>query len=302
MKSMNPYVEERSREVVKFGGSTIIKNKGPIRRRLMIGVPTLGTVRIEWDVHRRGMSIPINWSMGEVTASHLPDAIGLGYHTADAQNVCMERAYLDKYEWLLLYEDDVLPPFDAFLRLSVHMEKLRTPIISGLYYSKSEPCWPLTFRGRGNGAFRGYKTGDQVWCDGIPTGFFLIHSSIFRYLWQNSEDYRAPDGHKIKRVFHFPRESWWDPEQDRYFSQMGTSDLALCDRIMKENIFKKTGWSDIGKKKHPFLCDTGIFCQQIDPNGKLYPAMCNEVLPPLGDLEESERNGGPTKVKRKKKR
>lgn len=81
---------------------------------------------------------------------------------------------------------------------------------------------------------------------------------------------------------------------------MGTSDLALCDRIMKENIFKKTGWADIGKKKHPFLCDTGIFCQQIDPNGKLYPAMCNEVLPPLGDLEEHERNGGPTKVKKRK--
>jgi hypothetical protein len=285
VKQANPYAPERSREVVKFGATTIVKNKGPRQRRLMIGVPTLGVVRIEWDVHRRGTVIPINWSVGEVTANHMQDTIGMGYHTADAQNVCMERAYLDKYEWLLLYEDDVLPPFDSFLKLSVHMEKMETPIISGLYYSKSEPCWPLVFRGRGNGAYRNFKTGDKVWCDGVPTGYLLMHSSIFRYLWEHSPDYRLPDGKKIKQVFRFPRESWWDPEQDRYFSQMGTSDLALCDRIMRENIFAKAGWKDLAKKKYPFLCDTGIYAQQIDLTGKLYPANCREILAPLGDIE-----------------
>ena len=54
----------------------------------MIGVLTLGLVRIEWDVHRRGQTIPINFQVGEITANHMPPSVfSEGYHTADAQNV-----------------------------------------------------------------------------------------------------------------------------------------------------------------------------------------------------------------------
>lgn len=300
MKMRNPHALTRSRETTEIGSSTIVKNKGPLQRRILIGVPTLGVVRIEWDIHRRGQVIPINWSVGEVTANHLPETIGMGYHTADAQNVCLERAYLDKYEWLLLWEDDVLAPFDSLLKLSVHMEKMEAPIISGLYYSKSEPCWPLVFRGRGNGAYRNFKTGDQVWCDGVPTGFFLMHSSVFRYLWENSPDYQLPDGRKIKQVFRFPRDSWFDPEQDRYFSEMGTSDLALCDRIRKQNVLTRAGWKDLAKKPYPFLCDTSIYAQQIDLQGKMYPKNCREILAPLGDIKGYTQRG--PNPKRNKKR
>lgn len=293
MRSANPHYIKGARQVQKIGKTTIIKNLGPHMKRLMIGVPTLGVVRIEWDVHRRGQIIPINWQSGEVTANHLPDTVGMGYHTADAQNLCLERAVLDKYEWMLLWEDDVLAPFDSMLRLAVHMEKMRAPIISGLYFSKSEPTWPLIFRGRGSGAFLDFEVGERrdpktkqllydglVWADGVPTGFLAIHRSIFDWVWKNSPDYQLPDGRKIKQAFKFPRESWFDPEQDRYFAQMGTSDLAFCDRLIKENVFAKTGWASLAKKKYPFLVDTNLYAQQIDLQGKLYPNNCNEILAP----------------------
>lgn len=278
------------RKITKLPGATIVQNKGVLTRRILIGVPTLGVIRIEWDIHRRGQAIPINWQSGEITASHLPESvISMGYGVADAQNVIVERAYLDKYEWLLLWEDDVLPPFNSLIALNMHIEKKTAPIISGLYYSKGNPSWPLLFRGRGNGSFRDFKMGDRVWCDGVPTGFFLCHMSIINYLWENSKEYALPDGRKIREVFKFPRDSWYDPVQDRYFAQMGTSDLFLCDRIIKEKVFEKTGWKKHAQMKYPFLVDTKIFCQQIDLNGVYYPAQATEILPPLQDLKDHRK-------------
>src|SRR6185295_16715837 len=70
----NPYMPS-GREIVKLGKDRIVKNKGRLNRRILIGVPTLGLIRIEWDVHRRGQTIPINWQVGEITANHMPPSV-----------------------------------------------------------------------------------------------------------------------------------------------------------------------------------------------------------------------------------
>lgn len=279
--STNGTKELRKRATLKLGQDRIIRNLGKLNRKILLGVPTLGMIRIEWDVHRRGQIIPINFQVGEMTATHQPPSvIGEGYHTADAQNTIVERAILDKYEWLLLWEDDVLPPFDALLRFNQHILEQTAPIVSGLYFSKGEPTWPLLFRGRGNGVYLNFKMGDRVWCDGVPTGLLLIHGSILHYMWEQAEEYKLPDGRRCRRVFRFPRESWFDPEQDRYFATLGTSDLDFCDRVMRDGVFAKTGWKKFAGMKYPFLCDTAIFAQQIDHQGKYYPAGCTKILMP----------------------
>lgn len=191
----------------------------------------------------------------------------------------------------LLWEDDVLPPFDALFKMNLHMERMTAPLVSGLYYSKGEPTWPLTFRGRGNGAYRDWAMGDQVWCDGVPTGFLLIHGDILRWFWANSEEYKLPDGRRCRRVFEFQRKSWYDPEADRYFAQMGTSDLYFCDRIRKEKVFEKVypkghPFRKFGRMRYPFLCDSTIFSQQVDHSGKYYPAGCKEILPPMREPKQ----------------
>lgn len=277
----SPAKSNRARKIEKLNGTTIVKNLGPHHRRILFGIPTLGVVRMEWAVVRRGLTIPVNFQSGEITSSHLPESvISMNYQVADAQNVIVERAILDKYEWCLLYEDDILPPFDALIRLSDYMEKGYVPIVSGLYFTKGSPSWPLVFRGRGNGAYTKFNIGDLVWADGVPTGFLLIHCSILKYLWDNSPNYKLPDGKLIKEVFKFPRDSWYDPEKDRYFSHMGTSDLYFCDRIIKEKVFEKTGWVKFAKKKDPFLVDTTIFCNHIDINGVVFPHQASSILWP----------------------
>jgi hypothetical protein len=270
-----------TRRLVQHPGDTLVYNQGVRVHKVMIGHPTLGQVRIEWDVHRRGQVIPINFQNGEITASHAPPSVqAVGYGVADAQNVICERTVLDKYEWLLLWEDDVLPPFDALQRMNSHMVSGVTPLISGLYFSKGTPSWPLVFRGRGNGAFLDWQMGDQVWCDGVPTGFLMIHGSIISHMWHHSPEYKLPDGRKVRQVFEFPRKAWYDPETERYFSTMGTSDLYFCDRLRKENVLAKCGWGDLAKRPYPFLVDTRIFSQQITLDGIQYPAMAQEVLWP----------------------
>jgi hypothetical protein len=271
------------REVVSTPNTEIIKNKGPLRKHVLIGELTLGIIRYEWHIHRASQIIPINFQMGTVMASHAPAThAAMNYSTPDAQNVVLERAILDKYEWLMYWEDDVLPPFDALLKMNVHMEKMTAPILSGLYFTKGNPSWPLVFRGRGNGAwFKGWEVGDRVWADGVPTGFILIHRSIFEWLWKNSPEYRLPDGRLMRRAFEFPRKTWFDPEQDRYFTEMGTSDLTMCDRILKNDVLRKTGWTALAKQKYPFLVDTSIFCGHIDlQSGQVYPQSAREVLWP----------------------
>ena len=268
-----------SRTVVHEGTTQTIKNNGVLRKRILVGIPTLGTIRIEWDIARRSLAIPINWSSGEMISSHMPDSIiAQGYTTPDAQNVIVEQFIKQGFEWLLLYEDDVLPPGDAFIRLEQYMISMEAPIISGLYFSKGNPSWPLTFRGRGNGAFTGYALNDKVWCDGVPTGFVMIHRSLLSWFWANTPKYKLPDGQSIPRIFENPNTSWYDPEQDQYFAKMGTSDLYFCDRILNENVLQKTGWSDLAKKKYPFLCDTNIFCGHIDIHGQRYPEQAERIL------------------------
>lgn len=277
------YKIRTGREIVQSPGVDVVKNKGVLRKKVLIGEPTLGIIRYEWHVHRGSQTIPINWQSGTVMASHGPQTITpMNYTTPDAQNVIVERMILDKYEWLILWEDDVLPPFDTLMKFNMHMEKMTAPIVSGLYFTKGSPSWPLVFRGRGNGAYyRGWEVGDQVWADGVPTGIVMIHHSIIEWFWRNSQEYKLADGRKMRRVFEFPRKSWYDPEQDRYFAQMGTSDLFFCDRILREDVLSKTGWKAFAKKKYPFLVDTSIYCGHIDlPSGQVYPQAAGGVLWP----------------------
>jgi hypothetical protein len=269
----------KKRLTYTVGQDVIVKNLGDLRKKILIGIPTLGVVRIEFDIARRSLIVPINWSNGEMIAAHGPSSVvAEGYTTPDAQNVIVMQCLENGFEWCLFYEDDTLPPADALIRLDEHMAEMKYPIVSGLYFSKSHPTWPLVFRGRGNGAFMNFTLGDQVMCDGVPTGFVLIHRSILEWFAKNSPKYQIPDGRTISRIFEFPRAAWYDPEQDAYFSTMGTSDLYFCDRILKEKVLSKTGWGHLAKEQYPFLCDTRIFCGHIDINGQRWPHDAEQVL------------------------
>lgn len=244
-------------------------NKRPIKKRLLVATATLGVIRFEWSHARYGQVIPINW---EASGYDLNYGV-LGYSIDDAYNTICKKFVEDKYEWLLLIEDDVIVPVDMFMKMGNYMnEKDPNPMVSGLYYLKADPTQPLTFRGRGNGAYTKFKIGDKVWCDAVPMGCLLIHGSIINYLWNNSPDYKAVDGSDLRQCFLTPRRILIDPQTWTSHSHCGTQDMYFCDRILNDNILGKTGWKKHARKKYPFLVDTSIFCKHIDLHtGRQFP-------------------------------
>lgn len=250
---------------------TIVNDSGDpgYVNRLLCATPTTGLVRIEWVQARYGQVVPVNWSM--VTMQQFINSfIPLRYQVADAQNLIVKEVITGDFEWLLLIEHDTLLPPDAFVRFNKYMRDADTPVVSGLYYTRSRPSEPLVFRGRGNSFFGDWGLGDCVWCDGVPTGCLLIHGGLLRAMWAEAEEYQIGN-QTTRRVFDTPRNLWYDPATEQFNTACGTSDLDWCTRVMKGDYFKKSGWDSYHGMEFPFLVDTNIFCRHIDMNGMQYP-------------------------------
>jgi len=247
----------------------IDKNEGSWRNRVLIATPATGLVRMEWVNSRYGQIIPTNWSHVEMF-QWMNNYVPMQYLLHDAENLIAKQVVEGDFEWLLSIEqDNVLPP-DAFVRINEYMTKGDIPIVSGAYFTKSNPAEPIFYRGRGNGSFRDFKMGDKVWCDGVPFGFTLIHGNVIKALWEESEEYEV-NGQKTRRVFQLPDKNWGDPQEGGYGAVRGTTDLQWCQRLMRDNILEKAGFPKIQKMKYPFLVDTNIFVQHIDNNGRIFP-------------------------------
>jgi len=153
--------------------------------------------------------------------------------------------------------------------------KEHIPIWSGLYFTKSIPSEPLVFREMGNGYYADWKMGDKVWVSGIPLGAAVIHRSIMQVCWDEAEEYEI-NGMKMRRVFETPIRMWEDAKTKTWQTSIGTEDLPWCDRLKQNGIYRKAGWPEYQKKTYPILCDTGVFCKHINPDGTIYPSQGEE--------------------------
>lgn len=242
--------------------------KAKWKKRTLIATPTEGWIRYEWAHARFSQIIPMNWEASGFDLNYVP----MGYNIDDAYNVIAKKAIEMKVDWLITIEDDVLIPTDCFLKFQKYTKKGDIPVVSGVYYLKGEPTEPLIFRGRGTGAFEDWKPGQKVWCDGLPMGCLLIHMSLIQWMWKHTEEYQTPDGVVVRRVFETPQRSYYDLDSGGYSRMCGTQDLYFFDQLISNNVFKKTGWHTIARKKYPLLCDTSIFCKHIDrQTGRMYP-------------------------------
>lgn len=252
----DPRVKGAKRYVVEMSQTYFT---GHYKHRILVGIPTLGTVRIEWHNAVNGFVIPVNWSNSMQTP--------IGFPVDDAQNIVCKEAMEKNFEWLFLLEDDVIPPPDLFVQLERYLTKGDIPIVSGLYPLKSNIPMPFVFRGRGNGVYTQFETGDKVWADGVPTGCLLIHMSIIKELAKVSETYtlRANQSQvRLPRIFLTPRQVFSDPALATYQKLVGTSDLFFCDQLQEKGILRKAGWKAIAKRQYPYLVDTAINCGHID--------------------------------------
>lgn len=267
--------KEKVKEVKGYNSKILVKDTPP-QRRLTIGLPMTGLVRTEWMLARYGQIIPCNWSQYEAI-KWVETCAPINFLVADARNIIVKDCLEMGSEWLLFIDSDVILPPYATLNFNDYMMKGKVPIVSGLYFTKSVPSEPLIYRGRGTSYYDKWHFGDKVWVDGIGMGCTLIHTSILQVLYDRSEEYSPSVGVVCRRVFETPSKVFYDPESNTFHRQTGTEDLFFLTRVVQEEVFKKAGWPSYAKKEFPFLCDTGIFCQHIEPNGVKFPARGEHV-------------------------
>lgn len=259
-------------------GTTIIDSgNNKFRQRVLVATPTLGLVRMEWVVARyNNQVIPTNWSKTDMI-QYQNGYIPLRYTVADAQNLAVKACLDGGFEWLMFIEDDTMPPPDMFLRFTEYMDKADIPVVSGLYFTRSDPPEPMVYRGRGNHYFRDWKLEDKVWVDGVPTGMVIIHAALLRAVYDDSATYTIRfTGDNARRVFDTPAQTWFNEETGAQETLVGTSDLDFCTRVIKGDYLTKAGFPEIAKKKYPFLIDTNIFAKHIEKDGRQFPL----VFPP----------------------
>jgi hypothetical protein len=249
------------------------------QQRVTVGTPSTGLVRIEWAISRYGQTIPTNWSQS-VANEFMSTTVPLQYSVADAQNLIVRTAIENESEWLFLIEHDNLMPPDTFLHINEYMRDRKVPVVSALYFTKSDPPEPMIYRGSGTSYYQNWRIGDKVWATGVPTGTFLCHMSIMRAMWNESPEY-VTDGRVTRRVFEQPAAVYYDPETGQMHTESGTTDIHWCERVMKGHFFEKAGWPKYQKMKYPFLVDTTMFIQHISNEGILYPITIPKKFEPL---------------------
>jgi len=247
----------------------IDKNLQNWSKRILIGTPTTGLIRMEWVSSRFSQIIPTNWSHVDIwqfMSSYMP----LAYQIADAENLIAKTVVEGDYEWLLFIEHDNLLPPNTFRKINEYMMSKEYPVVAGLYFTKSVPPEPMIYRGLGSGYFDKWKFGDRVMCDGLPFGCTLIHGNIIRELWKDSPEYSVNE-QITRRVFDNPSEGWRDPVSGAHMSRSGTTDLNFCRRVIDGGYLTKAGFPEHQKMKYPFMVDTTIFVRHIDNNGVQWP-------------------------------
>lgn len=265
-KDLIDRINKKSRAL---GGKLDI-NEDSWHNRILIATPSTGLVRMEWVMAKQSQIIPTNWSYVEVL-QWINNYVPMQYLLPDAENLIAKVVVEGGFEWMLSIEEDNILPHDAYIRINDYMKKGDVPIVSGLYFTKSNPSEPVMYRGRGTGPYEDFKMGDKVWVDGIPFGFTLIHGSIIRALWEESPEYQV-GGQTTRRVFEVPARNFGGDDGGGVTAGLrGTSDLEFCSRIIDNKIFEKAGWPEYQKKKYPFLVDTNIYLKHVDQQGRMYP-------------------------------
>jgi len=273
-------MQKKSKKPIKkqtknVSGVEYIVAKNKFNKRVLVSIPMTGLLRAEWHLAFLSQVIPTNWShvTSVVVFSHYTP---IGFLVADARNLAAQKVVEDDYEWLIFIDHDVVLPIEVFRTFNLYMLKKDVPVIGGLYFTRSVPAEPLLYRGRGNSYYTGWKMGDKVWCDGMGLGCHLIHHSILKAMYDESEEYHIqthPNGPILttRRVFESPSTVVYSEELGGLAAHRGTEDLPWYARIMDEGFFKKAGWPKFARKKYPFLCDTRLFCKHIDHSGVQYP-------------------------------
>ena len=212
------------------------------RKKVLVGILHTDVVPMAWALGFRNLQIP-----GDV----LPVA---GRPYDDARNYACQVALDNDYEYVFMFDSDVVAPNDTILRLMVHNK----PIISGVYYRRSPPSSVPVMIKHGQWV-TDYPPNALIEVDWCGAGCLLIHRSLL-------ECYRGRPGCR-----------WFDWRVNYRGTGVYPDETCMSEDFTFMALLKR----DYGI---PTIVDTSIQCRHVGwgesrqgvPPGLLIPA---EAIP-----------------------
>lgn len=151
------------------------------RCHIMMAIPSLGMVPIEFMFAAMRMQMPMN---GQVF-QHIVKGMEVGKARNKAVEAIMMMKKEERPKYLFFLGDDMLPEWDAFIKLYDAIEAEQWDMLTALYHLKQEPPTPLMWRDNIVGAMksgRDFVMGDRVRVDMTGLDFTLIRVSLLEQI------------------------------------------------------------------------------------------------------------------------
>ena len=92
-----------------------------------------------------------------------------------------ELCLKNKVQWAFFLDDDTIPPSNTLLKMiKLWRSDSKYKVISGVYWSKSNPPVPLIFKGNLEGSYWDWNTQDLIKADGAGAGCLFVDTDIFK--------------------------------------------------------------------------------------------------------------------------
>lgn len=178
----------------------------------IIGLPVWENVNYRFVQTLQGIAPPMNYSTSTVMVANK--------RIDHARNEIVAAALRAGAEHVFFLDSDVLAPPGAFQQLLLRARNNNHKIVSGVYWSKSNPCYPLIFHEPGCGSNMDWRVGDYIKAPyAIGMGLVLIHTDVFRAI-SDSCWYTIDYGLTI------------DKETGATMASSMTEDLPFCQRAL----------------------------------------------------------------------
>lgn len=147
----------------------------PQRTFIALGIPSFGMVHLFFAARLYNLRMPMNRIVRHFYI--VGKEVGLARNEIVARALAVEDADPSmRCSHVFFMDDDVLCHPEALTKLLSH----ERPIVSGLYYAKTQVPTPLVLHGEYDGVARSWTPGDLVECAGHGMGLTLIEADVFR--------------------------------------------------------------------------------------------------------------------------
>lgn len=137
-------------------------------------IPSYGSAPAAWITARQALQIPL----GAATSDQW--ILGSELSIAEKRNAGVKAALAMGARYVMFIGDDTIPPPHAFMQLLQQIQRNPgTGIVTGMYFSRSNPPQPMVWRGYMDGAYYNWHYGEFFEVDWAGCDMMLVDTSIF---------------------------------------------------------------------------------------------------------------------------